>query len=232
MKKFGVAAFDQVNRDYETLGINFDRQNQELKEQLTIFQERLAAFAKDNNKELRANPDLRVKVLKMCSKIGVDPLLIFDKDKHLFHVDDYYYELCVKVIEICRRTKDLNGGIIAFEDLHRGYFKGTKVQMDDLEKAISMLKSLDGGFEVFIIRGKKYLRSVPNELTGDQTKILEICSILGHASISLLRANLQWKSVRSKAVLEEMVAKGLLWIDEQADGETLFWDPAWIMRTY
>ncbi|AET41160.1 ESCRT-II subunit protein SNF8 Ecym_7326 [Eremothecium cymbalariae DBVPG len=230
MKRYGVAALDESDHGYKTAGANLGRQGQELKDQLSVFQERLVKFAKDHNKELRANPDFRAKFMKMCSTIGIDPLSLFDKDKHLFHVNDFYYEICVKVIEICRKTKDLNGGVISFNDLYKGYFKMTKVQMNDLEKSIEMLGSLEGGFESFSIRGKKYLRSVPNELTGDQAKILEICTILGHASISLLRANLEWKSVRSKAVLEKMVANGLLWVDDQADGDTLYWDPSWILH--
>ncbi|AMD22338.1 HGL002Cp [Eremothecium sinecaudum] len=228
MKRYGVAAFDERLRDYSNAGTILNRQSQELKNQLSIFQERLVSFAKDHNKELHANPDFRAKFIKMCSKIGIDPLTLFDKEKHLFHVDEYYYEVCVKVIEICRTTKDLNGGIIAFDDLYKECFKTSEAQMEDLEKCIDMLAILEGGFEVLAIRGKKFLQSVPNELTGDQTKILEICAILGYASRSLLRANLEWENIRSKSVLEGMVANGLLWVDTQANGETLYWDPAWI----
>lgn len=94
-----------------------------------------------------------------------------------------------------------------------------------------MIQVLDGGFKVFSIRGKKFLRSVPNEITGDQTKILEVCSIMGYASISLLRANFQWDAVRGRSVLEDMAANGMLWIDNQAGNEILYWDPSWIMRS-
>lgn len=233
MQKFGLAAFDvDKENKYEDVGTGIlGRQAQELKDQLAVFQERLITFAKEHNKELRENPEFRGKFIRMCSSIGIDPLSLFDKDRHLFDVDDFYYELCVKIIEICRKTKDLNGGVISFDELHKGYFKRLKVEMEDLEKSVNMLQSLDGGFEVFTIGGKKFLRSVPNELTSDQTNILEICSILGYASISILRANMSWKTVRSKAVLEEMVANGLLWIDDQAEDEILYWDPSWIMHT-
>ncbi|GAV54866.1 hypothetical protein ZYGR_0AS01890 [Zygosaccharomyces rouxii] len=231
MKRFGLAAFDGQHDDKEYEGISsavLQRQNNELKEQLAVFQERLVGFAKKHNSEIQANPEFRSKFVRMCLSIGIDPLSLFDKDKHLFNVNDFYYEICVKVIEICRKTKDMNGGVLSFDELEKGYFRSLNVDMEDLEKSIDMLKSLDGGFEIFEIRGKKFLRSVPNELTGDQTKILEICSILGYASISLLHANLNWKPFRSRAVLNEMVANGLLWIDEQADAEALYWDPSWI----
>ena len=123
----------------------------------------------------------------------------------------------------------MNGGVISFEELEKVHFRKLKVGIDDLEKSIDMLKSLEC-FEIFQIRGKKFLRSVPNELTSDQTKILEICSILGYSSISLLRANLEWEAVRSKSALDEMVANGLLWIDYQGGVEALYWDPSWITK--
>lgn len=228
----GLAAFnaDRSERFEATFNV-LSKQNKELDEQLNVFQLKLVQFAKDHNKELKEHPEFRMKFIKMCTSIGIDPISLFDKERHLFDVNDFYYEICVKVIEVCRETKDLNGGVISFDELHRSYFEQFKVQVCDLQKSIEMLESLDGGFEVFTIRGKKYLRSVPNELTNDQTKILEVCSILGYASKSLLRLNLKWKPVRSEAVLKEMVAKGLLWIDGQAHGETLYWDPAWIVRS-
>ncbi|EDO14759.1 hypothetical protein Kpol_354p7 [Vanderwaltozyma polyspora DSM 70294] len=232
MSKFGLAAFDE-DKTSRFEGITtgtLEKQNVELKYQLEVFQDKLVEFAKFHNNEIKANPEFRSKFIQMCSSIGIDALSLFDKDKHLFNINDFYYEICVKVIEICRQTKDMNGGVISFEELEKEYFKGRNVGRNDLEKSILMMKDLNGGFETFEIRGKKFLRSVPNELTGDQTKILEVCSILGFASMSLLQANLNWKQVRSKAILEEMVANGLLWIDNQAGKEILFWDPSWIAK--
>lgn len=231
MKRFGVAAFSEYKEQYDNANDLLKRQDKELKDQLQIFQERLISFSREHNKELRDNPEFRIKFTKMCSSIGIDSLSLFDKDKHLFDVNDFYYQICVKVIEICRSTKNLNGGIISFNELHQSYFKSMNINMDDIEKAVDMLESLDGGFERLSIGRKIFLRSVPNELTNDQTKILDICSILGYASLSLLKANLKWEAVRSKTVLNEMVANGLLWVDDQSDldDETLYWAPSWVI---
>ncbi|SCU98083.1 LAMI_0F12926g1_1 [Lachancea mirantina] len=225
----GYSALEEVKDcRYESVTSQlFKKQNEEITSQLSVFQERLIAFAKEHNNDLKQNPDLKIKFLRMCSRIGIDPITLFDRQRHLFDVNDFYYEICLKVIEICRITKDLNGGIISFEELLEG-FPTAKIAMEDLEKSVDMLQTLNGGFDIILIKGKKCLRSVPTELTSDQTKILEVCSVLGYASASLLRVNLGWTQYRSNAILEEMVAIGLLWIDEQAVGETLFWDPAWI----
>ncbi|SCU78713.1 LADA_0A07074g1_1 [Lachancea dasiensis] len=231
--RHGLAAFNaERSEHYEATATLLSRQNRELDLQLNAFQEKLVDFAKDHNSELKANPDFRVKFIKMCSSIGIDPICLFDKERHLFDVNDYFYEICVKVIELCRHTQDLNGGVISFDELHKGHFQQLKVDMADLQKAVEMLETLDGGLEVFTIKNKKYLRSVPNELTNDHTKILEVCSVLGYASVSLLRINMDWMPVRSDAVLKEMVAKGMLWVDGQAAGETIYWDPAWIVRSH
>ncbi|CEP63550.1 ESCRT-II subunit protein SNF8 LALA0_S08e05160g [Lachancea lanzarotensis] len=230
--RHGLAAFDpDGSKRFEATATVLNRQNRELDEQLRVFQSRLVAFAKDHNSELKGNADFRMKFIKMCTSIGIDPIFLFDKERHLFDVNDFFYEICVKVIEICRKTKDLNGGVISFDELHKGYFELYKVDMNDLQKAVEMLDTLAGGFQTFTIKNKKYLRSVPNELTNDQTEILQVCSILGYASIPLLKLNLDWKPVRSDAVLKEMVAKGILWVDNQARGEILYWDPAWIVRS-
>ncbi|CCE66210.1 hypothetical protein TPHA_0P00520 [Tetrapisispora phaffii CBS 4417] len=233
MKRFGLAALgDQQDQRYSDVSNDIlKRQSVELDEQLSIFRDRLIKFAKKHNKEIKENSEFRSKFMRMCSSIGIDPLSLFDKDRHIFNAEDFYYEICVKIIEICRQTRDMNGGITSLDELENGYFANLKLDRTDLEKSIEMLKSLDGGIETFQIKGRKFLRSIPNELTSDQTKILEVCSVLGYASISLLKANLDWKRVRSKAVLDEMVSNGLLWVDNQNNGkEVLFWDPSWIMN--
>lgn len=233
MRKFGVSAFDNNQIVYKGTLQQFNKQSEELTEQLNIFQERLIDFANHHNKELKSNPEFRSKFLHMCNNIGIDPLNLYvDRDKHLFTVNDFNYELCVKIIQICRDTKDINGGLISFQELLSTYFNKLKITEKDLEDAIRLLSVLNGGFDVLKIKGNKILRSIPNELTNDQTKILEVCSIMGYTSVSLLRVNLEWSKIRCKSVLDEMVTNGLLWVDSQSkQREVLFWDPSWITKS-
>lgn len=228
MKRFGVSAFDSNLYESQTL----QRQTKEYNDQLKLFQEKLIQFAIEHNEELKENIEFKSKFLKMCNTIGIDPLALFNKDRHLFNVNDYYYEICVKLIQICRDIKDLNGGIVSLEELQKIYFNEANVTQADIEKSVQMLASLDGGFEIFQIRDHlKFLRSVPNELTLDQTKVLEVCSVMGYASINLLHINLNWERVRCKTTLNEMITNGLLWMDNQCGGnEILYWDPSWITK--
>ncbi|SMN19095.1 similar to Saccharomyces cerevisiae YPL002C SNF8 Component of the ESCRT-II complex, which is involved in ubiquitin-dependent sorting of proteins into the endosome [Maudiozyma saulgeensis] len=231
MKRFGVSAFDANKDTYESSTLQ--RQSKEYEQQLKLFQDKLIQFAKEHNNELGENHEFKLKFMKMCNSIGIDPLNLFDKDRHLFSVDDYYYEICVKLIQICREIKDINGGIVSLNELQKVYFVGSNVTINDIEKSVKMLSNLDGGFEIFQIRDHlKFLRSVPNELTFDQTKVLEVCSVMGYASINLLHINLNWEKIRCKATLDEMIANGLLWIDNQCGGkEILYWDPSWITKS-
>lgn len=233
MKRFGVSAFEDNGEVYSDTLKHFDKQTEQLSEQLGIFQEKLVDFASRHNEEIKSNPEFRSKFLHMCNNIGIDPLNLYvGKDKHLFTVNDFIYELSIRIIQICRDTKDLNGGLISFNELLNTYFKYVTVTEDNLTDAIHLLRDLDGGFEILKIKGGKILRSIPNELTTDQTKILEVCSIMGYASVSLLRVNLKWTKVRCKSVLDEMVTNGILWIDSQPrQKEMLFWDPAWIAKS-
>lgn len=230
MKKFGVSAFEK-NKIKHTIK-EFEQQNDELDQQLKAFQEKLIEFARLHNDEIRSNPEFRSKFMIMCNNIGIDPLNLFiDRDKHLFTVNDFNYEMCLRIIQICRNTKDINGGLIPVSELQNVYFKKWKITEKQLLEIIDMLRTLDGGFEIIEIKNQKILRSIPNELTNDQTKILECCSILGYVSNCILKANLNWNKIRRTSALNEMVTNGLLWVDQQ-DIETLYWDPSWINKTY
>jgi ESCRT-II complex subunit VPS22 len=67
---------------------------------------------------------------------------------------------------------------------------------------------------------------VPKELNPDQSKVLEVIQILGGAvAVSTLQANLAWERARAIAVMEDLVADSLVWVDDQAE-ETEFWSPS------
>ena len=60
----------------------------------------------------------------MCTAIGVDPLASSTNKKGSFwaemlgtSVNDFYFELAVRVVEVCRRTREENGGLIAIGEV-------------------------------------------------------------------------------------------------------------------
>jgi ESCRT-II complex subunit VPS22 len=67
---------------------------------------------------------------------------------------------------------------------------------------------------------------VPKELNPDQSKVLEVIQILGGAvTVSTLQANLAWERARAIAVMDDLVADSLVWVDGQAE-EMEFWSPS------
>lgn len=245
MRRVGIAAFENKTntaKQYSALSSTLlEEQTNELANQLEVFRSSLAYFAVEHAAEIRTNPTFRTEFARMCATIGVDPLAssnanskkggsfwasILGKD-----VNDFYFELAVKVIEISRVTRDENGGLIAVNAVKSRLARSSPpldVTVDDLERAVKSLNVLGKGFELVDIAGTKYIRSVPSEMSSDQSAVLGACEVLGYVSISMLRDNLNWEPARSQTILNDMVASGTLWIDSQNQVETAYWAPSWI----
>lgn len=89
-----------------------------MKLQLQSFQGKLEQFAINHKKEIQRDPAFRAQFHSMCASIGVDPLTSRKgKWAELLGVGDYYYELAVRIIEICVATRPMNGGIISLREL-------------------------------------------------------------------------------------------------------------------
>ncbi|KAF2717054.1 ELL complex subunit Eap30 [Polychaeton citri CBS 116435] len=218
-----------------------------LANQLSVFQAALHNFSITHAKDIRSNPTFRAEFARMCNAIGVDPLAGSNtrsgggKDgskggsvwaKMLgSSVNDFYFELAVRVVEVCRETRAENGGMIAIGEVRkrvekgRGVGGGMQVTDDDIEQALKSLKPLSGGFDIVPLGFSKFIRSVPKELNPDQSIVLEVIQVLGYVTVSMLQANLGWERVRAEAVMSDLVTDSLVWIDTQAE-EIEYWSPA------
>ena len=93
---------------------------EQMREQMKVFQCHLESFAKNQKNEIQQDPVFRAKFHKMCASIGVDPLTSKKGVwADLLGVGDYYYELAVRIIEICVASRPINGGIMSFKELMR-----------------------------------------------------------------------------------------------------------------
>lgn len=101
-------------------------QESTLTTQLAVFQSLLQSFATTHAKEIRSNPTFRAEFARMCAAIGVDPLTSSSgkKDGNSFwaqilggEVNDFYFELAVRVVEVCRAEREVNGGLMGLEDV-------------------------------------------------------------------------------------------------------------------
>lgn len=107
-----------------------------LQTQLAVFQQQLHQFSLTHAKEIRSNPTFRAEFARMCNAIGVDPLVSSNTRKGTGSgnsfwaqmlggsVNDFYFELAVRVVEVCRETRAENGGMMGVEEIARRVQKG------------------------------------------------------------------------------------------------------------
>lgn len=229
MKKVGLAAFDDNKlRQYSELGQSLlQKKTNELTTQLQLFKSILLNFLKEHNEELSKDITLRNEFIKICQSVGIDPLQIYDK--HDSKMNEFYFELCVRIIEFSNSMKDMNGGLLHVNEFLSS-FKDLNITFKDVEISIGLLSALNDELKIIKIGSKHYIKNFNIELTNDQNMILETVGNIGFISVAILRDNFGWKSYRSQSILNEMISSGYLWLDDN-NGELLYWDPAWLTKS-
>ncbi|BFZ59374.1 ESCRT II complex subunit Dot2 [Saitoella coloradoensis] len=233
----GLAAFDrdqQQRSQYQELGSALLKTHiDELTSQLATFQSTLSSFATLHAREIRSDPEFREKFSRMCAAIGVDPLSSGRGGKggikgwsEMLGVGDFYYELAVRIVEVCRRTRQENGGLIEVGQVRElvsarlqraGGNAVTEDAIEDVIRAVKTLQPLGKGIEIVTIGSTQMIRSVPRELSNDQATVLEAAQLLGFVSKSMLVVNLQWDHARASTVLDDLMSNSLVWVDDQGE---------------
>ncbi|KAJ4403487.1 ESCRT II complex subunit Dot2 [Didymella pomorum] len=179
-----------------------------LETQLSVFQSLVHNFALTHSKDIRANPAFRAEFARMCTALNIDFLgASYTKDGKSTSkgtkggesiwasllggsVNDFYFNLGVIIVDICRSTRAENGGLISLSDLRahisRGRAIGSSMTVSDadIEQAVLALAPLGGAYSITSIGHSKLVRSVPKELNTDQATVLEACQVLGEGEAS------------------------------------------------
>ena len=263
----GLSAFSNaaIKDAYANYGNSVQAQHLDsLQTQLSVFQQLLHNFSITHAKDIRSNPTFRAEFARMCNAIGVDPLASSHTSKDAKgggsiwsqmlggSVNDFYFELAVRVVEVCRETRAENGGMLAVSEVQKRVQRGKGIgggmevseyvygtlyesdhllmllNSDDIRRAVKSLEPLMSGFKIITIGSAQMIRSVPKELNIDQSTVLEVIQIMGYISVSMLRDNLSWEKERAAAVIEDLVADSLVWVDNQAE-EPEYWSPSFIL---
>ncbi|BCS30427.1 ESCRT-II subunit protein SNF8 [Aspergillus puulaauensis] len=247
----GLGAFanrTQATQSYANHGANLrSTHTSSLQTQLSVFQNLLHTFALEHSSTIKSNPTFRAEFARMCNVIGVDPLAASNvKGKNARKglgdgasfwtqimggdMNDFYFEVAVRVVELCRDTRSENGGLLGVQECRKRVGKGKaigsglEVTDDDVLRAVKSLEPLGSGFSIILVGSKQYIRSIPKELNTDQSTVLEAIQILGYVSVSMLQINLNWEKARAKTVLDDLLADGLVWVDLQC-AEKEYWSP-------
>jgi ESCRT-II complex subunit VPS22 len=247
----GLGAFtnkNQTSLSYASHGSQLKSSNAaSLQTQLSVFQSLLHTFALEHAADIKSNPTFRAEFARMCNAIGVDPLAASNvkgkKGESLWarvlgnDVNDFYFEVAVRIVELCRATRGENGGLLGVSECCRTVAKGKavggglQITEDDILRAVKSLEPLGSGFNVINIGSKQFIRSIPRELNTDQSKVLEVLQILGFVTISMLQINLQWEKARATTVVEDLLADSLVWVDAQAE-EKEYWSPQNLLSSH
>ncbi|RAL13702.1 ESCRT-II subunit protein SNF8 [Aspergillus homomorphus CBS 101889] len=247
----GIGAFanrNQTSQSYANHGATLRSAHlASLQTQLSVFQSLLHTFAIEHGSKIKSNPTFRAEFARMCNAIGVDPLAgsnVKGKNSRKGQgenasfwtqimggdMNDFYFEVAVRVVELCRETRSENGGLIGVEECRKRVGKGKaigsglEVTDDDVLRAVKSLEPLGSGLAIIRVGSKQYIRSVPKELNTDQSTVLEVIQVLGYVSISMLRVNLKWEEARAQTVVDDLLADGLVWLDAQGE-ENEYWSP-------
>ncbi|KAL9639055.1 MAG: hypothetical protein Q9204_001261 [Flavoplaca sp. TL-2023a] len=216
-----------------------------LQNQLSVFQSLLHNFAIQHGDTIKSDPTFRAEFARMCNAIGVDPLAGSNvkgksgsKGKGSWwaqtlggDVNDFYFELAVRVVELCRATRGENGGLIGVEECRemvgkgRGIGGSMDISDDDVLRAVKSLDPLGSGFSVVTVGSRQMIRSIPKELNTDQSTVLEAIQVLGYVTCSMLEDNLGWNNARSETVIQDLLADSLVWVDAQSP-EKEYWSPS------
>lgn len=141
-KGVGLAAFDRsriTSAQYASHGTNLrTSQAASLSTQLSVFRSLLQQFAQTHAKDIRSNPAFRAEFARMCTAIGIDPLASSNGGKDAgsaggmgslwsqmlgTSVNDFYFGLAVKVVEVCGQTREENGGLIGVKEVRERIMK-------------------------------------------------------------------------------------------------------------
>lgn len=240
----GLGAFTNRNitaQQYAAHGNSLKTANAaSLQAQFEVFQSLLHNFAVEHAATIKSNPNFRAEFAKMCNAVGVDPLAGSNLKgkkadslwaKMLGHeVNDFYFEVAVRIVELCQDTRAENGGLLGVRECGLIVAKGRKigggmqVSEDDILRAVESLKPLGSCYKIITIANKQFIRSIPKELNTDQSTVLEVLQLLGSATVSLLRINLKWDRARAETVIDDLLADSLVWVDMQCP-EWEYWSP-------
>ncbi|GME74071.1 unnamed protein product [[Candida] boidinii] len=244
MRKIGLASFDNVDetqKQFQEVGqYLLAQQYSQIETQLQVFQNALVQFSDSHSEEIRLNPKVRKEFSQICRSFGVDPLLLNNNNTSNSNnnrnnsgnenTEDKFYEISLKVIEICHQTKDTNGGLISVKEITKILNSSSsntnfnvKIEDSDILKSLELLHVLGDELQLIDVGSKKYIKSIPQNLNPDETVVLQTCDLIGYVTVNLLRDNFSWKYIRCKTVIEDMVSNGILWVDEQGEEGIQYW---------
>jgi ESCRT-II complex subunit VPS22 len=194
------------------------------------LQGKLADFAKEHKSAIQDDPAFRQQFLQMCGPLGVDPLVStksFWAKTLGVGMGDFYYELAVKIAEICFATRSNNGGILSVKEVHRTLNRKKKVyNASDIPIAVKKLGKLGGGFRIVKVGKSDMIVSVPTELDQDHMEVMTLAQD-GNGCVTAddVMGQLKWSKDRTDRAVTLLMQEGMAWKDD-FEGISFYWFPS------
>ena len=166
--------------------------------------------------------------------VNVDPLASNKSYwSQILGFGDFYFEGLAKIIivsvqiaQICILSRDRNGGLLDLEYVQKELAKirgsrSPEISDEDIIQSVKCLRPLGDGFSVVEFGGKRYIRSLPTELSPDLTCIVAACAS-SPSTLSRLQSALGWELERVCTNIDSLIQQSILWVDEQ-NSEPCYW---------
>lgn len=225
-KKEDTDRFQKAGESLETQKISF------VEDVLSSFKVKLAEFAAKHRDRINSDPEFRQQFHAMCVTAGVDPLASskgFWAD--ILNVGEFYFELAVKIVQICVSTRSSNGGLMSLNELllklrsNRSIDSNHSLAMDDINKAVDKLHVLGSGFRVIKMSGVPMILSVPLEINTDHELMIDAAQSTAFVSVDTMTALCGWTHERFSYVIHSLLMEGMVWIDDY-QGERRYYFPS------
>ncbi|KAK2195635.1 bifunctional Winged helix-like DNA-binding domain superfamily/Winged helix DNA-binding domain superfamily/ESCRT-2 complex [Babesia duncani] len=189
----------------------------------------LTEFIKKHRKKINANPLFRLQFLAICDSLGIDPLAristIWSK---WLNLSSFYSELAVKVLDVCIKTRGVNGGICDVVECLQIIQSNIPCDADDVLRAIAQCQIFGEGLRCITISHRNLIVTTATTLTSDHQKCLGIASSLKHGITSEeLVQELKCNLDKVHNILDYFIRHQIAWIDDGYEGtEAKYWFPA------
>ena len=197
-----------------------------LADSIQLLEERLRTLAKKHEALIRRDPYVRKQFKILADSLGIDLLEsranVFSKT---LGFGDYYYELSVRVIEICIHEKQYAGGLVPLQTVLRQLQKSRPhdhISEADVVYSLEKIGVLGSGYKVVKLSDKSsYIQATPEELSTDVLTVLKVAATKGTSPVltvkELTEAPLSWTRLRAERALDDAMKKGMAWIEYLED---------------
>jgi ESCRT-II complex subunit VPS22 len=202
----------------------------QLVDNIQVLETRLKELAKKHESLIRRDPLVRIKFKQLADSLGID---LLESNANMFSkalgIGEYYYDLCVKIVEICIREKPYVGDMIpltlVLKEMKR-LKPNDNIQEQDIRMALEKVRVLGSGYDLIGLGdsiNNVYIRITPEDINADVMTLLRLANEKAAENPMapiLTREDLTapprcWNPPRADKALRDAMSAGLCWVERE-----------------